>query len=40
MNINILQSSGETHLSCGGKCYHSFVANLLLIQTVKELKIG
>jgi len=36
MNTEILQSSGETHLRCGGKYYHSFVANCLQILTVKK----
>jgi len=36
MNIYILQDSGETDLRCGGKHYHLFVANFLMILIMKE----
>jgi len=35
MNNQILQGSAETHLRYGEKYYQSFVANYLLIPTVK-----
>jgi len=34
--LDISQGSVVTHLGCGGICSESFIANCLLILTVKE----